>query len=235
MSERQLARTPWTPPALRARRARSLCPVLHAVGVHPAPWDAVWVAEFKAAHGGRDPNEQDWQDHLLSQRYPGNGAGGKWSDADWQTFYRLVDLLGGDLLSQIGKKGGSGTGFYTSLGVLLAFWRLEDGPDGTRIGYTRNFPVGSVPPNTTGWTWGNVILLLETERANRALLMHEYSHVLQYRFRGIGYVPNYLKGGLYNWETNPSEMQAVEVQQIYDWNAWLPPIWEIFWIGGRSQ
>jgi len=27
----------------------------------------------------------------------------------------------------------------------------------------------------------------------------------------------------------------VEVQQIYDWNAWLPPIWEIFWIGGRSQ
>lgn len=199
----------------------------------PQPPDLDWVADFQSAHG-RAPNEQDWQDHLLSLRYPGSGHNGEWLERDWQVYYRLVDLLGGDLLCQVGKPGGRGAGFYSSVGALLALWRLEPGPDGTRIAYVRNFPAGGIPPNTTGWTWGNTILILESERDNRPLLMHEYTHVLQYRHKSIRYVPDYLKGGLYNWDNNPYEMQGVEVQQIYEWNPWLPPIWEIVWVGGRS-
>ncbi|MDH7488644.1 MAG: hypothetical protein QHH80_03950 [Anaerolineae bacterium] len=207
----------------------------HDVGVSQPPTpDPDWVADFRATHG-RDPNEQDWQDYLLSLRYPGTGPNGEWLERDWQVYYRLVDLLGGDLLSRIGKPGGHGTGFYSGIGAFLALWKLEPGPDGTRIAYARNFPAGGIPPNTTGWTWGNTILILESERNNRPLLMHEYTHVLQYRYKGIGYVPNYLKGGVYNWDNNPYEMQGVEVQQIYEWNPWLPPIWEIVWVGGRSQ
>ena len=226
----------WLRPALIRQSTIGLPDVLDDVGVHmPPPWDLLWVAEFKAAHGGREPNEQDWQDHLLSQRYPGTGPDGKWLERDWVAYYELVDRLGGDLLGQIGKTGGHGAGFYSGVGVLLAFWKLEPGPDGTRIAYARNFPVGGIPPNTTGWTWGNTILILDSERNNRALLMHEYTHVLQYRFKGISYIPNYLKGGVYNWDSNPYEQQGVEVQQMYDWNAWLPPIWEIVWAGGRSQ
>ena len=69
----------WTRPVLIQLRRMVLPAVLHDVGVHmPPPWDLLWVAEFKAAHDGREPNEQDWQDHLLSQRYAGNGMDGQW-------------------------------------------------------------------------------------------------------------------------------------------------------------
>lgn len=236
MTDTRTSKT-WTKPVLIHVRGFALHDALHDVGVHmPPPWDLLWVAEFKAAHDGREPNEQDWQDHLLSERYAGNGMDGQWLQRDWLAYYELVDRLGGDLLSQVGKTGGHGAGFYSGVGVLLAFWKLEDGPDGTRIAYARNFPVGGIPPNTTGWTWGNTILILETERNNRALLMHEYTHVLQYRFKGIGYVPSYLKvGGVYNWDNNPYEQQGVDVQRIYDREPWMPPIWEIVWAGGRSQ
>lgn len=48
----------------------------HDVGAsEPQPPDPNWVADFQATHG-RNPNEQDLQDHLLVLRYPGTGPNG---------------------------------------------------------------------------------------------------------------------------------------------------------------
>ncbi len=190
-------------------------------------WDAAWVSSFRASHGGREPAEQDWQDHLLSLRAPGSGPGGSWTDGDWQTYYLLRETLGPELLAQIGRRGGLGVACYSGLGALLALWRLEPGPDGTRIAYARPFPRGGIPPDTGGWTWGNTIIIGEDERGDRPILEHEYVHVLQYRRKGILYAPSYLRHGLYNWAENPYEVQAVKVQGMYQAWPWLPAVWEL--------
>ena len=196
-------------------------------------WDPLWVETFRASHGGREPTEQDWQNHLLSQRCPGTGPGGAWSESDWQVYGQLLALLRADLLGQIGRRGGWGTAFYTGVGVALALGRLQPGPDATRVALSKEFPRGSILPNTSGWTWGNVIIMPRDQAHNRPLLIHEYVHVLQYRLKGIGYAPSYAWQGLYNWARNAYEVQAVRVEGLYKVDPWLPPPWEIHWVAGE--
>lgn len=199
-----------------------------------AVWDPLWVEGFRGRHGGREPTEQDWQDHLLSQRYPGTGPGGAWNSGDWMVYEQMLGLLGAGLLGQIGRRGGLGAAFYTGVGVVLSLGRLQPGPDATRLAFSQEFPRGAIPPNTGGWTWGNVIIIPSEQEHNLSLLVHEYTHVLQYRLKGIRYAPSYALRGLYNWARNPYEIQAVQVEGLYKVDPWLPPPWEIHWVGGES-
>ena len=190
-------------------------------------WDPAWVERFRAGHGGREPTPRDWQAHLLALRYPGSGPAGAWTAAEQETFRSLLDLLGPTLLRQIGRPGSFGTSVYSTLGRAMALGRLKPGPDGAFIALSNTFPRGVIPPNTGGWTWGNVIIIPKEREGGHLLLTHEYTHVLQYRHMGIRYAPHYLRGGLYDWENNPYEQQAVHVEALYSGNLWLPPVWEL--------
>lgn len=154
--------------------------------------------------------------------------GGASAEAERRIYEELLALLGADLRRRIGQRNGPGAACLSLIGrALVLGHRAEPGPDGTRLVYVRNWPRGTLPPHTGGWTWGSVIALLPEERGNRPLLLHEYVHVLQYRQYGIRYPWRYLRGGLYNWATNPFEVQAVQVEQYYIRYPWLPPLWEM--------
>jgi RHS repeat-associated protein len=60
------------------------------------PLDATWAEAFRAAHGGRDPTDQDRRDRLFSLIFLGSGADGTWTEANW-TFYTAnrADLWSG--------------------------------------------------------------------------------------------------------------------------------------------
>jgi hypothetical protein len=194
------------------------------------------VERYKAAHGGAGPIEQDWQDYLLSLQYPGTGPNGAWTEEDWQVYYQVTSWLGADLLSQIGQTGGWGIAFYTVFGVNLAGLDLQPGPDGTWIAVSENFPFGVVPPgDVQGWTLGNVIILRPDVAKDRYYRLHEYVHILQYRFKGVGFVRDYADEGLYNWRTNAYERQAEQVRLLYLQYAWLPPVWVFPWAGVAAQ
>ncbi len=193
--------------------------------------DPLWAESFRTGHGGREPTEQDWQDHLLSLGYPGTGPEGAWSEADWAVYHEVQATLGSALLSRIGRRGGLGAAFYTALGALLALFRLQPGPDGTRVALGRPFPRGPIPPRTGGWTLGNVIILPQEEAESRRLLTHEYVHVLQYRETGILYGYRYARQRFYDWTNNVYEQQAVKVEGLYRTHPWLPPLWEMHWVG----
>ncbi len=169
----------------------------------------------------------DARARTLTLRYPGTGLSGAWTERDRQVYRQLLAQVSAPLLAQIGRRGGPGIAFYSAIGALLALGRLEPGPDGTRLAFRRPFPRGAVAPGTTGWTWGNTIILDESRRGDDALLLHEYVHVLQYRCAGLTYIPNYARQGLYNWSHNAFEKQAVLVEGLYRAHPWLPPLWEI--------
>ena len=154
-----------------------------------------WVTDPIAAQSGRNRG--------LRARYPGSGPDGAWTANECAVYDALLSLVGPDLLGQVGRRGGPGIAFYSLLGRALALGRGEPGPDGTRVVYRRNFPRGTLPPNTGGWTWGNTIVLLPEDRGNRPRLLHEYVHVLQYR------------------------REAVQAELVYGEHAWLPPLWEV--------
>ncbi len=150
-----------------------------------------------------------------------------WTDEQRRIYGELLTVLGPDLLRQVGRRGGPGAILLSLIGRALVLGHAEPGPDGTRVAYVRSFPHGTLPPNTGGWTWGNVIAILPEDRDNRPRLLHEYVHVLQYRREGLRYPWRYLRSGLYNWEHNPYEVQAVRAEEYYIQYAWLPPLWEI--------
>ena len=54
------------------------------------PIDAAWEAAFQAEHGCA-PTDQDRRDRLFSILFPGSGANGDWTDADWAKYDALRD------------------------------------------------------------------------------------------------------------------------------------------------
>jgi len=109
--------------------------------------------------------------------------------------------------------------------VNLANWNLQPGPGGTWIAVSE-----MVPPGQAAWTFGNLIIMIPSVKGDIPLLMHEYVHVLQYRFTGIGYGPDYLL-----WRKDAYEKPAREVRLLYTQHTWLPPIWAFPWAGVHAQ
>jgi len=68
----------------------------------------------------------------------------------------------------------------------------------------------------------------------RALLIHEYVHVLDYRAQGVGYLGSYASGMATAGRSgqgvgsaaNPLEARNHQVETIYEANPWLPPPWD---------
>jgi hypothetical protein len=189
--------------------------------------DLAWMDAHRAVHEGGEPAEEDRRAYLLTRRYPGTGEGGAWRERDRQLLDQLLTLVGPALLTQIGRRGGTGTAAYSAVARVLACFRLRPGPDGTCIAVSRPFPRGVVPTGTAGWTWGNVIILAPEHVEDSFLLIHEYVHVLQYRQEGIAYGFSYARQGFYDWAHNAYEKQAVLVEGLYRANPWLPPLWEM--------
>lgn len=214
----------------------------HATGHVPTDWDPDWVKTFEADHTdpetgqAQHPTEQDWHNHLLSLKYPGNGPNGTWTQPDWLLYRQVRTIIGNDLLSEIGKRGGIGALLYTAAGMLGGafgmrvdlrslipkFHKCQAGPDGTTIILS-----SMVPQGTGAITLGNV-MVIDPTRDCQAVRAHEYIHVLQYRKYGIGYKAEYERaGGYYNWQNNSLEVSAVEVERLYEANPWLPRPWEL--------
>lgn len=188
------------------------------------------MKRFEQEHGGQSPSPQDWLDYLFSLSHPGTGPNGTWTKADWDAYSQVRSILGNQLLSQIGQRGGIGTGLYGLLGQgieaistrghpFLAQW--IGGPDGTIIILTDIL----LPDDVYAMTLGNTIIIRPL-RDNPALRAHEYVHVLQYRSLGTPFLKEYVDKGGFNNPDNLLERPAYDVQGIYESNSWLPPIWE---------
>ena len=102
----------------------------------------------------------------------------------------------------------------------------DQGPDGTRI------LRGQPPDGYRAITLGGTIIVQRNRqlpwRESRALLAHEYTHVLQYRALGVGFLGKYRAGGGADYQNNPLEVQGIHIEGIYasSYNDWLPPPWD---------
>lgn len=140
---------------------------------------------------------------------------------------RARTLLGGGLLVRVGLPG------------RLPAWpgrllrrkgSIQPGPDGTVVVHG-----GWVPRNAGGWTHGNWIIVRKSTPISRALLNHEYVHVLQYREQGaLRFYRRYLRDLLRAWrekrsiwEVSPSERVALAVEALYRLHPELPDLWEL--------
>lgn len=149
------------------------------------------------------------------------------------------------MLAQVGQSGGVGN-FVNTAGGNLFFTGLEKtnayppraaGPDNTTI-----FWDSRVWPGAGATTVGNAIYIspatmdhLRNSSAAeaKALIAHEYTHVLQYRAEGISYLPDYNSaagaaagaGHDRGSPFNSYELPAYTIQYIYEQNPWLPGPW----------
>lgn len=120
-----------------------------------------------------------------------------------------------------------------------------DGSDGTRI-----YLGGIVPEGAGAWTFGNNIIISQSTidavhdgrislERYRALIIHEYVHVLQYRKLGASFLPSYFSAGVNTAVTtkhlqsfgnnrNPFESPAYRVEELYTAHPRLPAPW-VFW------
>lgn len=159
---------------------------------------------------------------------------GTWTAQDWATFSDVKTTLG-DLLREVGHPQDAASIYDLYGPIIIRAANIEyelqgdwiPGPDGTSIRR------GAVPTTAIAVTTGNTITLRRdlhlSRRRARALLAHEYTHVLQYRRVGWTFWGRYFVEGLNNWETNSFEVPAVHIERIYSdpSNDWLPPPWEL--------
>lgn len=212
-------------------------------GRAPKDWDPTWVAAFNEQHpNANGPTERDWRDYQLRLSRPGTGPAGSWTQGDWATYTSVRDLIGAEALSQIGRQGGGGTALDEIIGGLLPgidSAKTVRGPDGTRIVLNSN-----VLPGAGGTTFGNTIYISPgwTQRLQdpqgfagfRALLVHEYVHILDYRAQGASYIPDYVlagrdslrSGDAFGGRNNVLEARQYAIEEIYRANPWLPGPWE---------
>jgi hypothetical protein len=84
-----------------------------------------------------------------------------------------------------------------------------------------------IPPDTGGWTLGNVVGLASDcyfqQYDPLYINIHEYVHVLQYR-TGQLTVSYHIQTSSYDW-TTPHEQQAIDIQRIYQQNEQLAAPW----------
>ncbi|MBM4429772.1 MAG: RHS repeat-associated core domain-containing protein [Chloroflexi bacterium] len=199
-------------------------------GFHPWKWDMEWVERYKAAHGGAEPTRQDWRDYVFSLTHHGSGPGGSWTEEDWLVYEQLRATIGADLMEQIGKDGGLGSGLYSLAGqVILALAGVDLEPLGERSGALIAI-TALMPPGSAGWTLGNVIALDPSEPGRPALVQHEYLHVLHYRCVGVRFLFEYY---LNEERRDAYEDQAQRIRELYAQHEWLPSIWHLPWAGGN--
>jgi RHS repeat-associated protein len=215
----------------------------------PSQMDPTWAAQFAHHHKGVQPKLQDWEDYQFSLGHPGSGPNGAWTSFDWQSYHYVRSYLTPALLGEIGHPadhakdlaeiGDAAVRQYAS-GVP---W--NDGPDGTRI-----YLGGYVPPGESAWTFGNDIIIGKGTIARvaqgqislseyRALIAHEYTHVLQYRLLVAGFFGEYVASGMagailsrnvgnFGSAVNVLERPAYAVQDVYTHDPDLALPWE-FW------
>jgi RHS repeat-associated protein len=205
-------------------------------------WDPEWVERYKQAHSGDYPRWQDWFDYQLSLSWPGTGPNGSWTDRDWQDYTQVRSLLGESLLREIGHHGGIQVALLGLLGMYLydpmiptfdtPGWRMSSlfpeqegaltpGPDGTMVGWAKDWPQGIIVGQAGGFALGNVIIL-SVDHPDNSTLCHELTHVLQYRAAGFSVLFDYLFRGM---DKSATDLQAQAVDKHYGSLNWPPPIW----------
>ncbi len=215
----------------------------------PARDTAEQARTLLAASLGHELDALDDDDLAISERMP--SPEGAWSVQDWASYLGMRVLVPGTLRRWIGTRGQPGAWIYSAagealigLGRLLAWisprWRkggrpapsVRPGPDGMRI-VLNGLPI----PGNAGTTYGNVIHLWpdpsHTDQM-RALLDHEYVHVLQVRRDGALFLARYLwasyrarRRGAHHYWGNPYEVQAYAVERHLMANPWLPDVWDL--------
>jgi RHS repeat-associated protein len=169
------------------------------------PMDPNWRSQFILQHGYA-PTVRDRQDRQFSLAHPGSGPSGGWTELDWQSYYHVRAALGPVLLGEVGRPRDVGTVGGIIAGVTAGAYVKGvpwiDGPDGTRI-----YLGGAVPHGAAAWTFGNNIIIgkgtidqLISGQISlswyRALIIHEYVHVLQYRHLGAAFLPDHVAFGV---------------------------------------
>ena len=197
----------------------------------------------------RDPGPISAADLAMQARR--QGAAGAWTLEEWAAYLSLKDVVSGSLRRWIGARGKPGIWLYDATGRMLvsvtlilcrfyAPWRRSGrprprttrGPDRMRI-VLDGLPI----PGNAGTTYGNVVHLCPdpgpSER-KRALLNHEYVHVLQTRRDGALFLVRYLwsswsarRRGEHHYWGNPYEVQAYAVEQRITAAPWLPDVWDL--------
>jgi hypothetical protein len=147
-------------------------------------------------------------------------------------YARLLALLGDSLLAQVGRprRLASWPARLISRRRLRRRAVTRPGPDGVTLAYG-----GRAPRHAAAWTHGNWIIVPGPDPLPRALLNHEYVHVLQYRAEGsLRFYWRYLGHLLAAWRTHrdiwlvsPYERQADAIQVLYDAHPELPDLWDL--------
>jgi len=188
-------------------------------------------------------------DLALAARHP--SPAGAWSVQDWADYLGLKRLVPAAVRRWIGAYGRPGARLYdlagwALFGVAWAASRLRSGwrgskelraaahrgPDGTHI-VLNGLPI----PGNAATTYGNVVHIGTDPgegEPRRALLNHEYVHVLQVRRDGALFLVRYLwaswravRHHQHRYWANAYEVQAYAVERHLAAHPFLPDVWDL--------